>query len=280
MEPPCELELQVAVAKVSKYAVSESGDTVETIERPHGGLSIVLVDGQRSGKSAKAISNIVARKAVSLLADGVRDGAAARAAHDYLRTQRSGQVSATLDIVSVDLATRTIVVSRNSHCPVIVVTGSDLRLLDEPSEAIGIHARTRPVIAELPIVLDTHLVVFTDGLLTAGERYGQPFDLPAFVRDHLQAGQHVPRPKGVPDASCAAGVWRPAGHATEGSGDPATSAQTLPAQYAGALADALLARAVELDQGRPGDDISVVVLSVVSRQAPDAVRRLAVRFPI
>jgi serine phosphatase RsbU (regulator of sigma subunit) len=242
MDSHDDLELQVAVAKVSKYAVSESGDTVETIERPHGGLSIVLVDGQRSGKSAKAISNIVARKAVSLLADGVRDGAAARAAHDYLRTQRSGQVSATLDIISVDLATRTIVVSRNSHCPVIVVTGSDLLLLDEPSEAIGIHARTRPVIAELPIALDTHLVVFTDGLLSAGERYGQPFDLPTFVRDHLQARQ------------------------------PADCAQT--------LADALLARAVELDQGRPGDDVSVVVLSVVARQAPDAVRRLIVRFPI
>ncbi|MBN1139486.1 MAG: SpoIIE family protein phosphatase [Anaerolineae bacterium] len=244
MELPCELELQVAVAKVSKYAVSESGDTVETIERPHGGLSIVLVDGQRSGKSAKAISNIVARKAVSLLADGVRDGAAARAAHDYLRTQRGGQVSATLNIVSVDLSSRTIVISRNSHCPVIVVAGSNLRLLDEPSEAIGVHARTRPVIAELPIALDTHLLVFTDGLLSAGERYGQPFDLPVFVHDHLQSCQ-------------------PTAHLV-----------------ARTLTDALLARAVELDLGRPGDDISVVVLSVVARQAPDDARRLTVQFPI
>ncbi len=48
------LEVEVAVAKVSKYAVSESGDSVELIERPHGGLSLVVVDGQRSGKSAKA----------------------------------------------------------------------------------------------------------------------------------------------------------------------------------------------------------------------------------
>ncbi len=280
MEPPCDLELQVAVAKVSKYAVSESGDTVETIERPHGGLSLVLVDGQRSGKSAKAISNIVARKAVSLLADGVRDGAAARAAHDYLRTQRSGQVSATLNIVSVDLATRTIVVSRNSHCPVIIVTGpdADLRLLDEPSEAIGIHARTRPVITELPIALDTHLIVFTDGLLSAGERHGQPFDLPAFVRSRLQACRHGP------DVSrrSPSGDAGSAPEAPEGSDDQTAHhvAQTLPAHYAGTLADALLARAVELDQGRPGDDISVVVLSVVARQAPDAVRRLIVRFPI
>ena len=152
MDPLPDLELQVAVAKVSKYAVSESGDSVELVERPHGGLSLVVVDGQRSGKSAKAISNIVARKAISLLADGVRDGAAARAAHDYLRTLRGGQVSATLNILSVDLVTRTIVVSRNSHCPVLIVQGpeGELHLLDEPSEAIGIHSRTRPVITELP----------------------------------------------------------------------------------------------------------------------------------
>ena len=180
-----DLELQVAVAKVSKYAVSESGDTVEVIERPHGGLSLVMVDGQRSGKSAKAISNMVVRKAGSLLADGVRDGAAARAAHDYLRTMRGGQVSATLNIVSVDLGTLTIVISRNSHCPAIVLRGSEgeFQLLDEPSQAIGIHARTRPVIAESPITQDLHVVLFTDGVLAAGQRYGQQLDAPAFLRE-------------------------------------------------------------------------------------------------
>jgi serine phosphatase RsbU (regulator of sigma subunit) len=239
-----DLEVQVAVAKVSKYAVSESGDTVETIERPHGGLSLVLVDGQRSGKSAKAISNLVARKAVSLLADGVRDGAAARAAHDYLRTLRSGQVSATLNIVSVDLGTQTIVISRNSHCPALVVQGpeGELRLLDEPSEAIGIHPRTRPVITEIPIAQDLHVVVFTDGVLSAGERVGQRLDVPTFVQEQLR--------------SCVGETC------------------------ARALADALLNRTVELDQGRPTDDISVVVVSVLARQQPDTVRRLSVRFPI
>ena len=244
MEIPPELELQVAVAKVGKYAVSESGDSVEVIERPHGGLSLVLVDGQRSGKSAKAISNIVARKAVSLLADGVRDGAAARAAHDYLRTMRGGQVSATLNILSVDLRTRTIVVSRNSHCPAIVGSGraGQLRLLDEPSEAIGIHSRTRPGISELPIAAEQRVIVFTDGILSAGVRYGQQFDAAAFVRERLAVG-----------------------------GGAAT---------ARSLADALLVRAVELDKGRPGDDISVVVLAVTPRQQPDDVRRMSVRFPI
>lgn len=239
-----DLELQVAVAKVSKYAVSESGDTVEVIERPHGGLSLVMVDGQRSGKSAKAISNMVTRKAVSLLADGVRDGAAARAAHDYLRTMRGGQVSATLNIVSVDLGTLTIVISRNSHCPVIVLRGGEgeIQILDEPSQAIGIHARTRPVIHEIPIAQDLHVILYTDGVLAAGQRYGQQLDAPALVREKL--------------ALC--------------------SGETC----ARALADALLGRAVELDQGRPGDDISVVVVSVVALQQLDEVRRLSVRFPI
>jgi hypothetical protein len=97
------MEFRVAVAKVGKYASSESGDTLEMIERPGGGLSFVLADGQRSGKSAKAISNIVTRKAISLLGEGVRDGAAARAASDYLYTYRSGKVIATLNILSVDL---------------------------------------------------------------------------------------------------------------------------------------------------------------------------------
>ncbi len=244
MEPGPDLELQIAVAKISKYAVSESGDTVELIERPLGGLSLVLADGQRSGKSAKAISNIVARKAVSLLADGVRDGAAARAAHDYLRTLRGGQVSATLTIVSVDLGTRTVVVSRNSHCPAVVVRGAEgeLRLLDEPSQAIGIHARTRPVIAELPIEPNLYVVIFSDGVLSAGERYGERLDVPAFVRQQIVA--------------------------CTGEG------------CARALADALLARALELERGRPGDDVSVAVFSIIPRQQPDDIRRLTARFPI
>jgi serine phosphatase RsbU (regulator of sigma subunit) len=238
------LELEVAVAKVSKYAVSESGDSVELIERPHGGLSLVVVDGQRSGKSAKAISNIVARKAVSLLADGVRDGAAARAAHDYLRTLRGGQVSATLNVLSLDLVTRTIVVSRNSHCPVLLAhnAGDDVRMLDESSTAIGIHRGTRPVITEIPIEPDLDVVVFTDGVLSAGVRYGEKLDVVEFVHRQL---------KDQPDGA-----------------------------RARHLADALLARAVELDRGRPGDDVTVVVTSVVARRQPDDVRRLSVRLPI
>ena len=45
------------------------------------------------------------------------------------------------------------------------------------------------------------------------------------------------------------------------------------------LADSLLAQAVSLDDNRPADDISVLVLKVTSRTG-DNVRRMTVRLPI
>jgi serine phosphatase RsbU (regulator of sigma subunit) len=241
------VEVQVAVAKVAKYATRESGDTVEMIERPHGGLSFVMVDGQRSGRSAKAISNLVARKAISLLAEGVRDGAAARAAHDYLYTYRGGQVLATLNILSVDMVSHTIVLSRNSHCPSLIVTPEGLRTLDEPSRPVGVHRSTKPLVTELPLQPATTVVLFTDGLLHAGQRTGQAIDLPAAVQ-----------------ALCR---------------DQGCQAQS--------IADQLLAQALELDRCRAGDDITVLVLTVRAARAGDAssslaapIRRLLLTFPL
>src|SRR5688572_703775 len=122
------------------------------VERPGGGLSLVLVDGQRSGKSAKAISNLVAGKTIALLAEGVRDGAAARAANDYLYMHRGGKVSATLNIVSLDLITKTLVLSRNSHCPVIIQTAlGEQRMLSDVISPVGVHRNTKPQITEVPI---------------------------------------------------------------------------------------------------------------------------------
>jgi serine phosphatase RsbU (regulator of sigma subunit) len=234
------MELQTALAKVPKYAVRESGDTLEMIERPHGGLSFVLVDGQHTGRGAKQISNLVARKAVTLLAEGVRDSAAARAAHDYLYTQHDGKVSAELHIVSIDLVSETIVISRNSHCPALIGDASGLRVFDEPSSAIGVHRRMKPIITELPLALRTTVIIFTDGVLDAGVRDGQKFDVAAFVAEQLR------------EANIGAQL----------------------------LADAILARAVELDRGRPNDDTSVLVVRVVPRADSDNARRLSVRFPI
>lgn len=235
------MEVKFAVAKISKYATSESGDTLEMIERPHGGISLVLVDGQRSGKSAKNISNVVARKAIQLLAEGVRDGAAARAAHDYLYTYRKGKVSASLNMLSIDTVTRTFVISRNNEAPVIVYTADEgLFLLDEPSESVGTRRNTKPVISELPIDIGTIIVVFTDGLRHAGTLSGNPGYDPHMAMEHLMAANIC---------------------------DPRQ------------IADRLLQEAVARDNGRPRDDISVLV-TAVSAMNGDDVRRLDARLPL
>ncbi len=233
------MEIQIAVAKINKYATSESGDTLEVTERPNGGVSVVLADGQTSGRGAKVISSMVVRKVISLLAEGVRDGAAARAASDQLYTERAGKVSASLNILSADLQTNTIVITRNNRCPVFIAQGDRIECLASESTPIGTSRNIRPAISEMPLEDGTTIVMYTDGIITAGERYGEPFDLCTLLESLLE--------------------------------DQDPSAQQ--------IADALLAQAMRLDQNRPNDDMSVVVLRVLSRNV-DEVRRMTVSLPV
>jgi serine phosphatase RsbU (regulator of sigma subunit) len=226
------MEIQIAVAKVNKYAVSESGDTLEVVERPGGGVSVVLADGQSSGRGAKAVSMMVVRRVISLLAEGVRDGAAARAASDYLYTERKGKVSSTLNILSVDLASETVVLTRNNEAPMYVARGETIERIEEPSKSIGVARNTKPVIIEIPIQPELTIVIYTDGLVHAGELRGTPMDVGITLRGLLE------------------------------DSDP--SPQT--------IADALLAQAMQLDAHRPVDDISVVVMRVMPREGDNVRR--------
>jgi serine phosphatase RsbU (regulator of sigma subunit) len=233
------MEVQIAVAKVNKYAVSESGDTLEVVERPNGGLSVVLADGQTSGRGAKAISLLVVRKVIGLLAEGVRDGAAARAASDALFTDKQGKVISTLNIASLDLSSGTIVLTRNNPAPMFVCRGERIDILEEESIPLGASRNVRPLITEIAIEPGLIVVIYTDGLTHAGKRRGMPMDVGATIRSILE--------------------------------DQDPSPQT--------LADTLLAEAVNRDENRPADDISVLVLKITARVG-DNVRRMAVRLPI
>jgi serine phosphatase RsbU (regulator of sigma subunit) len=219
------MEVQIAVAKVNKYAISESGDTLEVVERPNGGLSVVLADGQTSGRGAKAVSQMVVRRVIGLLAEGVRDGAAARAASDALFTEKQGKVISTLNIASVDLHSGTIVLTRNNPSPIFIYRGEQMDVIDEESLPLGTSRNVRPLITELAIEPDLVIIISTDGLTHAGERRGLPMDVGATIRSVLEDQDPGPQ----------------------------------------ALADSLLAEAVSLDSDRPADDISVVVLKVAAR---------------
>ena len=237
------MEAKLAVAKVNKYATSDSGDSVEVVERPNGGISVVMADGQSSGKGAKQISSLVVRKVISLLSEGVRDGAAARAASDYLFTERKGKVSATLNIVSIDMQTATMVITRNNPLPVLIASNGEICAFDDECNPIGIYRDTRPLISEVPLEPGLTVVVFTNGLVHAGSRSGESLNIKTFLQTLFE---------------------------DEIDGEYATAQK---------IADALLNHAFQLDRSRPVDDISVVVIQVTS-EISDSVRRMTVQLPL
>ncbi len=233
------MDIKIATAKISKYAVSKSGDTVEIIERPNGGLSVVLADGQTSGRGAKAVSMMVVRKVIGLLAEGVRDGAAARAASDYLYMEKMGKVSSTLNIASVDLKTKTVVLTRNNPAPTYICHGDQLNILKTDSSPIGIARNIRPSISEIELKSGLTIVIYTDGLTHAGKRKGEPMNISGAMQVALDVENPSPQE----------------------------------------IADSLLAHAMRLDDNRPADDISVVVIRVDSEEV-DNVRRMSVSLPV
>ncbi|MBN1484144.1 MAG: serine/threonine-protein phosphatase [Chloroflexia bacterium] len=235
------LEFQVGVAKTHKYASRASGDTIELVERPHGGLSIFLVDAQGSGLAAKTISNLVISRGAVMIKEGARDGAVARALNDYLLTLRHGRVSATLNILSLDLESRTLVLSRNDECPAFFFGPSQVDIHDEAVHPIGIYRRHKPVIVERALEAYLGAMVVSDGVTRAGQRSLCSFDAAAFLREQLARG------------------W----------------------PRAQELADALMTRVLELEQGRPRDDVSVAVVTLTPLAGETTpVRRLSAYFPI
>jgi serine phosphatase RsbU (regulator of sigma subunit) len=220
------MEIQLAVAKINKFGSIESGDTVEVVERPNGGLSVVLAGGPLTGHEGKLISSMVVRKVISLLAEGVRDGAAARAASDYLYTERNGTYSSTLNILSVDFQTNTVVVSRNNPAPIFLAHTETIDCINTQSFPIGNSRNVRPNICEITLKKNLIVILYTTGLIKAGEIYGIPIDLRTTMEALLEEE------------------------------DPS-------AQY---IADTLLSQAIRLDQSQPQNDMSIVVMRVSPNQ--------------
>lgn len=233
------MQIDLGVAKINKYAVSEGGDSIEVVERPQGGISVIVADGQGSGPNAKRISRLVVGKAATLIGEGARDGAVARAVHDYLFALRGGKVSATLAILSVDLDTRTLVISRNGNNTVIVRRLGAVFPLEGRVASIGVHRRMRPRIDEFPLEEGLLAVVVTDGITHAGRRRGNPFKLERLLEGVAQHGDRESQ----------------------------------------ALADAILYHALLLDENRPADDMTVAVLQVKSHQEEELIQRMGLSFP-
>ena len=267
-------EISVGAARISKYASRESGDSLEVVERPNGGICVALSDGQGSGKAAHILSSIVTARAVALVKEGARDEAAALAANDHLFATRHGQVSATLVLLSADPVAGTLSIARNSATPVYVLRPvpppaedptnpladppqplvsvlreavmehhHDLSVtaiyetiaLAEEVAPLGLYRSTRPHIVEMELAAPSYVVAMTDGIQTAGEHFHNPLDMAALIEQHIAAAVR------------------------EGGALPT----------ADALADLFISQALERDKGRAADDMSVAVLRVVASDVAD-----------
>lgn len=234
------MQIRLGVAKTPKFGVSESGDTLEVVERRRGGFSVIIADGQGSGAPAKRISNLVVSRAMSLISEGARDGAVARAVHDVLYALRDGRVSCELAILSVDLRTRTLVISRNTAVPVWVKTSEGLVVCSDESSPIGMKDGVKPFISEFPLTAGMVVVTFTDGILYSGRKAG-------FGDALVQTGEVI--------------------------------REYAPGQVE-ELSDALLKMGIDRDSQRPQDDMTAVALGVVDYEGEHKVRRLSVSFPV
>ena len=230
--------VEVAWSKMPKGGLGQSGDSIELVERPLGGLTLILADGQGSGPAARRISRMVAMKAVQLVADGSRDGAVARAVQDMLYTAREGRVTATLALLSVDFHTRTLVISRNAPSPVVVKQQDVVFRLEGRAEVIGTYRKTRPAMTELPAEAGSLLLTFSDGLLNAGKRYGKAVDWDKWDERFAAA-----QPGGLQS-----------------------------------FVDDLMDSALDLERGRPTDDISIMALGLEGDD-DSALRRLHASIP-
>jgi serine phosphatase RsbU (regulator of sigma subunit) len=131
------------------------------------------------------------------------------------------------------------VITRNNPLPVFIASNEEICAFDDECNPIGIYRDTRPLISEMPLEPGLTVVLFTDGLVHAGSRSGETLDVKTFLEAHTEEETTEPQ----------------------------------------VIADRLLADAIQLDRGRPVDDISVVVIQVTS-QHEDSVRRMTVELPL
>jgi serine phosphatase RsbU (regulator of sigma subunit) len=135
------------------------------------------------------------------------------------------------------------VITRNNPLPVLIASTQEICAFDDECNPIGLYRDTRPLISEVPLDPGLTVVLYTDGLAHAGSRTGENLDIKTFLQAMID--------------------------------DDVDEEEASPQD----IANSLLAQAVELDQGRPVDDISIVVIHVSSKSS-DSVRRMTVNLPL
>ena len=223
------MEIRIGISKTAKWHADESADTAVIFERPAGGgYSIILCDGMINGQDSKNVSFVASNKISALISEGVRDSTAIRATSDLLFTNYNGLAQSLLNVVSIDLITNTIVISRNNPNPVYCYQRGNFIEWFNDSQPIGTSKHIQPSISEIEIEPGTILALVTDGIFSAGHAFGTQVDIPMLIQSMIDD-------------------------------DNATSAQE--------IADFILNQAIQLDQSKPKNDMAVVIIRVLNEES-------------
>ncbi|HBO33133.1 MAG TPA: hypothetical protein DD636_00060 [Anaerolineaceae bacterium] len=216
------MEIQAAIAKIDRYSSNEEGNKVEIIERPNGGISIVMAEGKLSGSRSKGVTIKAVHAVLNLIAEGVPDGASARVVLQRIRDEHRDIAEVNISIISCDLQSSTIVITKNNPIPVLIYENGESRFL--PLEEDAESHRYDPVVYQFEFQLGQTFILISEGVQNAGVCNDNKIDL------------------------------RTALGSIYDEDNDESSVQD--------VADNLLQQAIAYDSGRPRDDMTVVVLRV------------------
>ncbi len=170
------MELQAAISKTDRYSSVEQGDKVEIIERPHGGISIIMAEGKLSGRRSRSIAMKAVHSILNLISSGLHDGAASRTVLTSINDEHKGKAQVSLSIISCDLDSQSIVITKNNTTPVLTVfegVVDYLRFDSESKDELSIE----PSVYQFEIEECRDFILVSDGVLKAGSQYEQTLDL-------------------------------------------------------------------------------------------------------
>lgn len=216
------MEIQVAIAKIDRYSSNEEGNKVEIIERPNGGISIILAEAKLDGSSSKGVTMKAVHAVLNLIAEGVPDGASARVVLQRIRDEHRETAEVKISIISCDLLSKTIVITKNNPLPVLIYEEGESRFLpvDEDLES----RRYDPEVYQFEFQLGQTFILITEGVQNAGAFNENNIDLRTALGSIYDDDNDEPI---IQD-----------------------------------IAENLLKQAIGHDSGRPRDDMTVVALKV------------------
>lgn len=169
------MEIRFAIAKVDRFASPEQGDQVEMIERPNGGVSIILAEGKLDSNRSRFVARKAVHRLLSLIFEGIHDGAASRAVLSGLKAEYHGLAELSLNLLSCDLESDTIILTKNNTIPIIITRNGHGEVLSCENYQGEMNPLT-PSIYQFQIESDLTIIMFSDGVASAGDESNHKVD--------------------------------------------------------------------------------------------------------